>query len=101
MTTHKPKLTARQVETAPAGTYDDGRRLRLVVRPSGARSWILRYQLNGKRRNMGLGRWPETTLGMARDKALEVRRGIEPPGGTLSPSGGRPRGCCSGPLPRH
>ena len=58
MTTHKPKLTARRVETAPAGTYDDGRGLRLIVRPSGARSWIVRYQLNGKRRDMGLGRWP-------------------------------------------
>ena len=77
MTTHKPKLTARRVETAQPGTYDDGRGLRLVVRPSGARSWILRYQLNGKRRDMGLGRWPETTLAMARDKALDVRRGID------------------------
>ena len=56
MTTPKPKLTARRVETAQPGTYDDGRGLRLVVRPSGARSWILRYQLNGKRRDMGLGR---------------------------------------------
>ena len=77
MTTHKPKLTARRVETAPAGTYDDGRGLRLIVRPSGARSWILRYQLNGKRRDMGLGRWPETTLAMARDRALEVRREMD------------------------
>ena len=77
MTTHKPKLTARRVETAQPGTYDDGRGLRLIVRPSGARSWILRYQLNGKRRDMGLGRWPETTLAMARDKALDVRRGID------------------------
>ena len=77
MTTHKPKLTARRVETAQPGTYDDGRGLRLVVRPSGARSWILRYQLNGMRRDMGLGRWPETTLAMARDKALDVRRGID------------------------
>ena len=34
---------------------DDGRGLRLVVRPERRASWILRYQLNGKRRDMGLG----------------------------------------------
>jgi integrase len=77
VTTHKAKLTARRVETAPPGTYDDGRGLRLVVRPGGARSWILRYQLNGKRRDMGLGRWPETTLAMARERALSLRREID------------------------
>lgn len=77
MTLHRGKLTARQVETAPPGTYDDGRGLRLVVRDGGARSWILRYQLNKRRRDMGLGRWPETTLAMARERALSIRREID------------------------
>ena len=67
-------LTARKVETAPTGRHGDGRGLMLVVKPSGARSWVLRYQLNGRRRDMGLGPYPEVTLAMARQKALEARR---------------------------
>ena len=67
-------LTARKVETAPPGRHGDGRGLMLVVKPSGARSWVLRYQLNGRRRDMGLGPYPEITLAMARQKALEARR---------------------------
>ena len=35
MTLHRGKLTARYVETAAPGTHDDGRGLRLIVRPSG------------------------------------------------------------------
>lgn len=49
------RLSARKVESAGPGTHDDGDGLRLVVRPSGARSWVFRYQRNGTRRDMGLG----------------------------------------------
>jgi integrase len=48
----------------------------LVVKPSGARSWVLRYQIHGRRRDMGLGSFPEVTLAMARERALEARRQI-------------------------
>lgn len=75
-------LTVRKVETAAPGRYTDGRGLMLVVKPTGARSWVLRYQLNGRRRDMGLGPYPEVTLAAARDKALEARRrlveGVDP-----------------------
>ena len=75
-------LSHRRVETAAPGTYDDGRGLRLVVKVSGARSWVLRYQLAGRRRDMGLGPYPEVTLARAREKALEARRlvkeGVDP-----------------------
>lgn len=67
-------LTARRVETAPPGRHVDGRGLMLVVKPSGAKSWVLRYPLNGRRRDMGLGPYPEVTLARAREKALEARR---------------------------
>lgn len=67
-------LTVRRVETAPPGRHVDGRGLMLVVKPSGARSWMLRYQLNGRRRDMGLGPYPEITLARAREKALDARR---------------------------
>src|SRR4051795_6498510 len=77
MTLHRGKLTARFVETAAVGPHDDGRGLRLIVRKSGAKSWILRYQLNHRRRDMGLGRYPETTLAMARERALAIRRDID------------------------
>jgi integrase len=70
------KLTDRRVRTAPPGRYSDGavRGLMLVVQASGSRSWILRYQMAGRRRDMGLGPYPEITLAEAREKALEARR---------------------------
>ena len=81
-------LTVRQVATAKAGRHSDGRGLLLVVKPSGAKSWVLRYQLSGRRRDMGLGPYPEVSLAKAREKVLEARRhiadGIDPL--TLRPS---------------
>ena len=70
-------LSTRKVETAKLGRHTDGRGLMLLVKPSGARSWVLRYQKGGRRRDMGLGAWPEVTLAMARDRALEARRLLE------------------------
>jgi integrase len=75
-------LTVRKVETAAPGRYTDGRGLMLVVKPTGARSWVLRYQMRGRRRDMGLGSYPEVTLAAAREKALQARRhlvdGVDP-----------------------
>ena len=58
-------LTDSSVRTAPPGRHGDDtvRGLMLVVKPSGSRSWLLRYQLAGRRRDMGLGPHPEITLG--------------------------------------
>ena len=67
-------LSARRTETAGPGRHGDGRGLYLLVKASGARSWLLRYQMNGKRRDMGLGAYPEVTLAMARELAIEARR---------------------------
>ena len=78
------KLTDRTVRAAAPGRHMDGtvRGLTLLVWPSGARSWVLRYQIAGRRRDMGLGPYPEITLARAREKALEARRlvkeGIDP-----------------------
>ena len=69
-------LSARKVETAGPGRHGDGRGLFLYVKPTGARSWLLRYQRHGRRHDLGLGAWPEVTLAMARQKALEGRRQI-------------------------
>ncbi|MEO0917003.1 MAG: integrase arm-type DNA-binding domain-containing protein [Pseudomonadota bacterium] len=67
-------LNARKVETAGPGRHGDGRGLFLYVKPSGARSWVLRYQVHGRRRDLGLGAFPDVSLAMARDRAAEARR---------------------------
>lgn len=67
-------LNARKVDTAGPGRHGDGRGLFLYVKPTGARSWVLRYQVQGRRRDLGLGPYPDVSLAMARDRAGEARR---------------------------
>ena len=79
----KDKLTALGVKAATKpGTYGDGGGLMLVVKPSGARSWILRIQVAGKRRDFGLGSETKVSLATARGAADELRKlyhkGIDP-----------------------
>jgi integrase len=66
------KLTAKQVEhlTEP-GTYEDGDGLRMVIKDSGRKFWVLRFQLHGKRREMGLGGYPQLDLKKARAAVYE------------------------------
>jgi hypothetical protein len=40
--------------------------LQLKINDAGARSWVLRSIVAGKRRDMGLGGYPDVTLAMAR-----------------------------------
>ena len=72
--THAGKLNALRTKTAGPGTHEDGNGLRLVVSPSGARRWLLRVSIRGKRREMGLGSWPEIELARARELAADARR---------------------------
>ncbi|WP_166268248.1 tyrosine-type recombinase/integrase [Marinobacter caseinilyticus] len=51
--------------------------LLLQVTPTGAKSWILRTTMAGKRRNIGLGAFPDVTLAQARRKARQTRRKID------------------------
>lgn len=72
------KLTAKQVEgKLAAGIYQDGEGLRLIVKDSGRKSWALRYQRDGKRREMGLGSFPSVTLKAARAAAADLRKLLE------------------------
>lgn len=48
-------LTVKQVQNAKAGRLSDGRGLYMLVKPSGAKSWVLRVQHGGRRRDWGLG----------------------------------------------
>ena len=68
------KLSARKVETAGVGRHGDGRGLFLYVKPTLARSWVLRYQVQGRRHDLGLGAYPDVTLAMARQRATDARR---------------------------
>ena len=56
--------------------------LYLCISPSGSRSWIARVSVDGKRREMGLGGFPEVSLAVAREKARAARSdttmGIDP-----------------------
>jgi integrase len=100
------KLTTAEIaKRKRAGAYHDGRlplsakrvqRLKgegrfhdalvpglyLQVTASGARSWLLRFELNGKERMMGLGSAAIFMLAHARERAREARRlladGIDP-----------------------
>ena len=67
------KLSARKVDTAAPGKHEDGGGLRLVVSPTGAKKWVLRVTIRGRRREMGLGAYPDVTLATARDEAARCR----------------------------
>jgi integrase len=70
-------LSARKVETIrEPGMYADGGGLYLQVTRNGAKSWIFRFQLAGKRREMGLGSLSTLTLAAARERAQEARRDV-------------------------
>lgn len=84
------KLTKKQVQSLKAGRHGDGGGLYLVVDPSGARRWIVRVTIKGRkngkgaplRTDFGLGGANIVTLNEARERALEYRRlakqGINP-----------------------
>ncbi|WP_084673988.1 Arm DNA-binding domain-containing protein [Methylobacterium sp. WSM2598] len=78
-----PAFTARSVElTKP----DPSKRLELpdgalpgfylVVQPSGAKSWAVRYRIDGKSRKMTLGPYPRLGLGDARERARTALQAV-------------------------
>jgi integrase len=71
------KLTARKVQTAKQGKYLDGNGVFLLVKESGAKSWVFRYQINKRRRDLGLGSYPDVSLQEARQKAIYLKRQIK------------------------
>ncbi|SOU10824.1 tyrosine-type recombinase/integrase [Xanthomonas arboricola] len=69
------RLSARTVQTVTKeGYHADGGGLYLLVKASGAKSWVLRYRLAGRLREMGLGSTALVTLQDARQLALAQRR---------------------------
>jgi integrase len=68
------KLKAKTVQhKSKAGYHSDGGGLYLQVKPTGSKSWLFRFMLNGKPNWMGLGSVNAVTLEQARIKAAEQR----------------------------
>ncbi len=68
------RLSAAFVRNAPVGRHCDRDGLYLVVKPTGARSWIQRIAIRGRRRDIGLGSVRLVPLAEAREKALVYRK---------------------------
>jgi integrase len=81
-------LTSKAVEALTRngghkpGRHTDGQGMHLYVRADGQASWILRFRLHDRQRDMALGGYPAVSLREARDLAysarLKVREGIDP-----------------------
>ena len=75
-------LTALKVLNARPGRHADMQGLYLIVRSSGSRSWMLRLQHRGRRRDFGLGPVGDVSLADARilvsDYRKIVRNGLDP-----------------------
>ena len=75
-------LSARMVRCAAPGSYTDGNGLMLRVRASGARSWVQRLMVHGRRVDIGLGSAGLVSLaearGIAADNRAVARAGGDP-----------------------
>lgn len=77
------RLTALKVtRVATPGRYPDGKGLYLQVTKTLAKSWLFRYERNGKERQMGLGPTHSVGLADAREAARQARaclaKGLDP-----------------------
>jgi integrase len=76
------KLTATGIRHLGPGMHGDGNGLWLRVVTPERRSWLFRYQRQGKAREMGFGSFPAVSLAEAREKTLAARKllgqGIDP-----------------------
>ena len=67
------RLSALQVRNAPSGKYCDGGSLWLHKQSKDSGQWVLRFTLNGKRHEMGLGGVGSVSLKSARELADKWR----------------------------
>jgi integrase len=70
------KLNVLSVKNAKPGRHGDGGGLYLLVKPTGARSWLLRVRVrvgdHSRRRDIGLGSIAKLTLAEAREEAAKL-----------------------------
>lgn len=68
--TDRDRLKALQIKRIEEpGLYHDGGGLYFQVSPSGTKSWLFRYRLHGRVREMGLGSFLDFSLAEARERA--------------------------------
>jgi integrase len=76
------RLSASTLKSALVGKHADGGGLWLVKRPDGGAQWVQRVTPHGRRREMGLGAYPDVSLKEAREVATHnralVRQGLDP-----------------------
>lgn len=80
------KLTDQAVKRikpdATAQKLSDGGGLFVLVTAQGSKLWRLAYRFGGKQKTLALGKYPEVTLAMARERREEARRllatGVDP-----------------------
>ncbi len=76
------KLSASTLKSVPPGKYSDGGGLWFHRREDGGAQWFLRVTVLGRRREMGLGSFPEVSLKEARQDAdnwrAVARKGTDP-----------------------
>jgi integrase len=75
-------LTLLKIKNAKPGHHCDGHGLYLQVSEAGTKSWVYRFMMKGRQREMGLGSIDTFNLAEAREKAREYRKlvheGIDP-----------------------
>lgn len=71
------RLDAIGLKNLPAGMHADGDGLYFRKSDDGHTSWIFRFMLNGRSREMGLGAFPLFSLAAARERAAEARRQVK------------------------
>ncbi len=67
-------LTAISIRNAAPGRHADGNGLYLHVDDSGAKRWVLRTVIRGKRHELGLGGLSLVSLAEAREEAIRLRK---------------------------
>lgn len=55
----------------------DGGGLFVMIQPGGSKTWAYQYRLDGKRREVTIGRYPEIVVADARDRHAEYRAMVE------------------------
>lgn len=68
------KLSQHKIETAGPGKYGDGAGLQLRVTKGGSKTWILRYSILGRNREMGMGNLFDVSLDEARQTTPNYRK---------------------------
>lgn len=81
---HNALTPLRIREAKQPGMYADGNGLYLRVDPSGAKRWVQRLTVRGKRHNLGLGSIHVVSLAQARADAVENKRRIREGGNPLA-----------------